>query len=86
MTATHTSSPEQEPGGSAPHVEEDRDPAVQSGTHAPGGALPDADIADERVDKVIPRDPKETALHDHSMGDSDARDTPDETGGLPRAL
>jgi len=63
----------------------ERDPAAQSGTHAPGGNRLN-DIADEDIDKVVPREPKETAQHDHALGDADERDQPDESGEIPRPL
>jgi len=61
------------------------DAAAQSGTHAPGGNRLN-DIADEDIDKVVPREPKETAQHDHALGDADERDRPDESGEIPRSL
>ena len=86
MTNTNTSSPEETSGGQTPQYGEERDPAVLSGTHAPGGDSLDGEVADQDIDKVVPRDPKETASHDHSAGDSDARDALDDSGRVPRAL
>lgn len=61
----------------------DRD--THASPRAPGGNKL-SDVAKEDVDKVVPRDREETKLHDHSLGDGDERDKPDDAGDLPGTL
>jgi hypothetical protein len=56
--------------------------AAGSGPRAPGGNRLN-DIADEDVDKVVPRAGDDTKLRDHTLGDADQ---PDAAGNLPGPL
>ncbi|MCC8392264.1 hypothetical protein LJ656_06650 [Paraburkholderia sp. MMS20-SJTR3] len=70
-----------EPSGNA----EPAEPAEQAKPRAPGGNKLN-DVAEQDVDKLVPRDRDETKLHDHSLGNADERDQPDAAGNLPGPL
>lgn len=86
MTQDRTTESTQNPtpaGSTQPDDERKRGPRPDS--PAPGGNRLN-DIAEEDIDKVVPRNPQETELHDHARGGTDERDRPDETGEIPRPL
>jgi hypothetical protein len=59
--------------------------AARAEPHAPGSNKL-SDVKEQDVDKLVPRDRDETKLHDHSLGDADERDQPDDAGNLPGTL
>ncbi|HEY2020224.1 hypothetical protein [Paraburkholderia sp.] len=78
------------PGHEREPQQQQRESQQQDGQESAGGSGPRApggnrlnDIADEDIDKVVPRDGDDTKLRDHTLGDADE---PDAAGNLPGPL